>query len=192
MRFVAGMLGFQAYRLGTTNFFKEILTNKSNTAILMKAMRSKTALTDAQEASFKKVFTGAYGPHIASYINKDMMESIRQEWQDDQEKSKTLQDVRRESGQTTDIAGLDKLRAWQAGVPVEEVPEDPYKRRISAAVLGTTQQQIGEGVNPTTLARQMVELERAKKLPADPRTKFQQMEKLFPEGRGMALDWRPS
>jgi flagellar hook-basal body complex protein FliE len=167
IRFVAGMLGFQAYRQGTTRFFKELLMNENNTAVLMKAMRQKTALTDAQEASFRKVFTAAFGPHSASFLTKDAMNKIREDWQKDQEEGLDQEDVQRRLQPTIDSASLDKLRAWQLGVPVEELPEDPYRRKSAAAILGTTADQIPAGVDPTTLLEQMRNLQEGIDLPPD-------------------------
>jgi len=173
VRFVAGMLGFQAYRLGTTRFFNELLMNENNTAVLMKAMREKTALTDAQQESFRKVFAAAFGPHAASFLSKDAMNKIREDWQKDQKEGLDQEEVQRRLEPTFNSASLDKLNAWRLGIPVEELPKDPY--------IGTLDQQLknlqrGRGLPPDKFAQQK---------------QYEQMEKLFPDGR-VPVDWRPS
>jgi len=173
IRFVAGMLGFQAYRLGTTRFFNELLMNENNTAVLMKAMREKTALTDAQQESFRKVFAAAFGPHAASFLSKDAMNKIREDWQEDQKEGLDQEEVQRRLEPKFNSASLDKLNAWRLGIPVEELPKDPY--------IGTLDQQLknlqrGRGLPPDKFAQQK---------------QYEQMEKLFPDGR-VPVDWRPS
>ena len=143
IRFVAGMLGFQAYRQGTTRFFKELLMNENNTAVLMKAMREKTALTDAQEASFRKVFAAAFGPHAASFLTKDAMNKIREDWQKDQEEGLDQQDV----------------KAIQESPIYADQLSDPSKREIAANILDTTPEQIPVGINPGTLQQQLINLQ---------------------------------
>jgi uncharacterized membrane-anchored protein YhcB (DUF1043 family) len=178
IRFVAGMLGFQAYRQGTTRFFKELLMNENNTAILMKAMREKTALTDAQEASFRKVFTAAFGPHAASFLTKDAMNKIREDWQKDQKEGLDQEDV----------------KAIQESPIYTDQLSDPSKREIAANILDTTADQIPVGINPGTLEQQLINLQGGRDLPPDKfarQKEFEQMEQLFPQGR-VPLDWRPT
>jgi hypothetical protein len=101
------------------------------------------------------------------------MNKIREDWQKDQKEGLDQEEVQRRLEPTFNSASLDKLNAWRLGIPVEELPKDPY--------IGTLDQQLknlqrGRGLPPDKFAQQK---------------QYEQMEKLFPDGR-VPVDWRPS
>lgn len=177
IRFVAGMLGFQAYRQGTTRFFNELLMNENNTAVLMKAMRDKVALTTAQEASFRKVFAASFGPHAASYLTKDAMVKIREDWQRDQEEQLNQQEVN---------------AITESPFYTQQLSDDS-SREIAAGILDTTPDQIPAGVNPGTLEQQLAALQAPPSKgsrEAEYERALSQAGELFPDGR-VPVTYRP-
>jgi len=111
IRFAAGMLGVQAYRIGTTKFFMELMKNPKGALILNRSLKQKTPLTRDQLSAFKEVMTTMFGPHVSSRISEDWAEDQRKKFQGNPQRIETAVEQARASRK--DVAGLDKLRAFQ-------------------------------------------------------------------------------
>ena len=111
IRFAAGMLGVQAYRIGTTKFFMELMKNPKGALILNRSLKQKTPLTRDQLSAFKEVMTTMFGPHVSSRISEDWAEDQRKKFQGNPQRIETAVEQARASRK--DVAVSDKLREFQ-------------------------------------------------------------------------------
>jgi len=145
VRFVAGMIGFQAYRMQTTKFFETILSHPQAGRIMTKAMKSKKPLTRDELSAFKLVFKYTFGPKIAARITQDHIEDQRREHQKNQAGSLTTeqletQQARAEKGAVGSMLDirqpeLGKLEEYRETISEAEKQLTPEQQRVQDAFL---------------------------------------------------------
>tara|TARA_R110002020_G_scaffold21810_5_gene73959 strand:- start:1070 stop:6127 length:5058 start_codon:yes stop_codon:yes gene_type:complete len=116
IRFVAGMLGLQAYRRGTTKYFEALLKDEKAAVILDKAFKSKKPPTREEMSAFKNVALFMFGPQVAARITQDNFMEERARIQEDMERT-SLSDEEMQAmiqPKPQDAAGIsDALRQYQ-------------------------------------------------------------------------------
>jgi len=114
VRFVAGMIGFQAYRMQTTKFFQTILSHPQAGRIMTKAMKSTKPLTREELSAFKLVFKYTFGPKIAARITQDHIEDQRREHQRNQHGNITTEQLERQQAEAE--RGVHRPTYWPGNI----------------------------------------------------------------------------